>query len=252
MRLTRIKVETDFEFLLTSMLLHLRPSILNGDKSQDFVRPHVNLCCFDYLLLTTWFLTRCKHFRESSDFRHKFKERTNASPIVVPWHCVDAYLIPSRNRRRLYVNIDCPEWRGLESHRALHVPATPVFSYYSKWVFVESFGHLIVTVAQSKFTKSTAIMFSWVATEGVFGSFCINDSVCIGKPLLVALRLSVILLIDFMDIKEVVYDHLYNLGAVITSSQQTSGFFMILREKSFCCFHFLKTFVSLCAVSNIE
>lgn len=72
------------------------------------------------------------------------------------------------------------------------------------------FRHLNFTVAQSDFAVSADIQFLRVDTNGAFSSFRVDDHVQLRKPLLVALRLSVVSLIDIMDINEIVYDHAYD------------------------------------------
>lgn len=96
-----------------------------------------------------------------------------------------------------------------------------------------------------------------VATEGVFGSFPIDDCVQSWKCLSDELHPSVISLIDFLDIKEMTYDYSYDLAAVImalgtikavnwlavSSILQRSGLFMTLVEEMCLCSLLLETFV---------
>lgn len=149
-----------------------------------------------------WPSPQCGHFGEAMNFEHRFRESTFPLPIFVPWHCVEAYPIISQNRRRFHGLVDCSERCRLETHRVMHVPTPPEFSYYVDWLFAGSFRHLIFTVVRSKFATNTAVQVLLVATKGVFGSFCIDDRVRLRWPFLVALRLSVISHIDFMDIKK--------------------------------------------------
>lgn len=94
---------------------------------------------------------------------------------------------------------------------------SPVLSYNSNWLFEGSFRHPIFTVVQSKFAVSAVNKFLRVATDGVFGSFRVDDRVWPRKFLLAALRPSVISLIDFMNIKRMVCGHAYNLAAIIVT-----------------------------------
>lgn len=136
-------------------------------------------------------------------------------PICVLWHCVHDFLNPSRDCRRFYVSVDCPDWRGLETRRALHVPTPPLCSNYSKWVFEGSFRHLDFTFAQSNFAFSAAIPILRVATDGSFDSFRLDNHVYPRKRLLAALRSSVLFRFDFMDIEKMDFDYSYNLAAVV-------------------------------------
>lgn len=83
------------------------------------------------------------------------------------------------------------------------------------------FRHLILTVAQSKLAVIVAVHYLHVVTEGVFGTFCVDDRVRLGKPVLVALRPAVIPLIDFVDIEDMVDVHSYSLTAVILAWKAT-------------------------------
>lgn len=104
--------ETHCEFRSTRMMQRLRRFTLDGDNSQDLILPHVDLVCFDYPFPTAWFATRRNHFKESLDFENRFREKISPSPFFVPWHCVEVCLIPSWERTRFYVPVNCPEWQG--------------------------------------------------------------------------------------------------------------------------------------------
>lgn len=92
------------------------------------------------------------------------------------------------------------------------VPTPPVF-YYSDWIFQESFRKLIFTLARSEFAVYTAVQFLRVATDGVVNTFRIEDRVEGGKSLLIGWRPAVTARIDYLDIKEMVYDYSYDLAA---------------------------------------
>lgn len=130
-----IEEEADYKFRLICRLKRLRRSILDGDNSRNLVLHHVDLCCFDYPFTSVWLTTRCGHYMESLRFEHRFRERIPPLPIFVSRLCVESYHIPNQNRGHFYVPVDCPEWFGLVTDRALHVPTLPVFYYYSNWVF---------------------------------------------------------------------------------------------------------------------
>lgn len=68
----------------------------------------------------------------------------------------------------------------------LLVPTSPVISYFSIWVFVGGFRHLIFTVARNEFAVSAAVQLFQVATDSVLSSLCVDDRVCSRKLLLVA------------------------------------------------------------------
>lgn len=120
--------------------------------------------------------------------------------IFVPWPCFEAYLISSRDCRRFCVPVDCSKWRGLKTHRALHVPTSSDLSNYSNWVLEGSSRHLVFMIARDELAVSVATLLLRVATDGLFGSYCLEDPIRPRKPLLVALHPSAILLIENMDI----------------------------------------------------
>lgn len=95
--LVRMKEEVDYEFRLTHMLLCLWCSILDGHNLQGLILTHGNLCCFDYPFRLTWFSTQYDYLRKSLDFEHIFWERTSLLLNFVPWNCLEAYLISSRD-----------------------------------------------------------------------------------------------------------------------------------------------------------
>lgn len=100
--------------------------------------------------------------------------------------------------------MNCPEWLGLAEHCGLHVPTPPIFFVRPNWVFESSFSHPTFTVARIEFAVSTFIQFLRVATDDVFGSFCLYEIVQLEKHVWLRLCLSVILLIEFMSIKKIV------------------------------------------------
>lgn len=144
----RMDAEASYKLLFTSMLLRTRRSILDGDSQQDLILPHVDLWCFDYPFPSASFSARGEHFQSFLNIEHRFWESTSFLSIFVSWNCVEPYLIPSQNCGRFYILVDCSEWRGLKTNRALSVPNSPVLSYYSNWVFEGSFRHLFFTVAR--------------------------------------------------------------------------------------------------------
>lgn len=146
------------------MLLHLQRFILDCDNFQSLISLHVDLCCFDYLFLTAWFSTQCKHFWESLHFEHRFWERTSFLPLFVSRHCLKVYLIPSRDHGRFSAPVVCPEQKSFKKHRVLHEPTSPVFSYFFNWAFEGTIRHLIFTVAQSEFVVSVVFQILRVAT----------------------------------------------------------------------------------------
>lgn len=75
--------------------------------------------------------------------------------------------------------------------------------------------NLFFTTAGSEFTVSSAVQFRRVSTKNVTTHFRIDYLVRAGKPLSIALRPTVIALIDHMDIREMENDHIYDLGANI-------------------------------------
>lgn len=111
--------------------------------------------------------------------------------------------------------MDFPEWGSLETHRALLLPTSSIFAYYFDQVFQDRFRPLIFSIFKSEFATSAALQFIRTATGVVLSTYLVDDHVQIGKPLLVALRPSVVLPIEFMDIKELVLDHSYDLAAFI-------------------------------------
>lgn len=90
-----------------------------------------------------------------------------------------------------------------------------LFAYYFDWVFECRFQSLIFTIAKSKFAFSAALQLLWTTAEGAPRTYCVDDRVQIGKSVLVASRLSVIHLIDFLNVKGIVYEHSHDLAAVI-------------------------------------
>lgn len=191
-----------YEFLLSCMIVVLQRCILNGDRSWDLDFSHADFCCFDYPFPTAWSATRCNNFQDFLNFEHWSQKRTSLLPIVVSWYCIEAYLIPGRNRRQSFDSVDCSEWRGLETHRVLHVTTHPVFSYNFSWVLERSFGHLTFTATRGVLTVSAAIQVLPVASNDASGFFRVDDRVQEEKPLLVALRLLVFFFTDVMGIRK--------------------------------------------------
>lgn len=210
----RMEAEVYYKFNLTNMLLRLRRSIWDGDYYQDLILSDASLCCSNYPFPSAQVSTCCDHSKGILEFKHRFLWMSSPSPVFVSWHWVEAFF-PSRDRGWFYVPTDCPEWYVLETSRVLKGPSLSVFSYYSHWVFENSFRHLIFTIVRSKFAVSTAVQFLRVATNYVFLSFLVVDRARPMKPLLSALLLSFISLLDCMLIKEKVFLYAYNLVAGI-------------------------------------
>lgn len=97
------------------------------------------------------------------------------------------------------------------------MPNPPIFAFYFNWVLEGHSRSLIFTIARRKVAVSGALKFHRIATEGALSSYPVDDRVQFEKPLLVALRPSVVYFIDFIDIKKMVCDHSYNLDAVIVA-----------------------------------
>lgn len=207
---------------LTRMLRHIPGAILDGNLLQDSVLPDIDLCYFDYTFPSAWFTHRCAHFQDPLHFEHRFRKRISPAPLFVPWHFVEAYVVPICQRSRFYFPADCPDWWNMETHRALLVPTPPVFSYYSSWAFEGDFCRLIFSVAMIEFAVSAALQFLLVASEGVTTAFGLDNRVIPGKTLLVALRTKSISLIDPFDLREVIYDSHYYLGAAMMPGKQWS------------------------------
>lgn len=80
---------------------------------------------------------------------------------------------------------------------------------------MQSFRHLIITFARSELALIATILVLQVANDDVFGSSRVDDRVQLEKPLLGASNLSILLLIDFIDTKEMVFVYLHVFAAVI-------------------------------------
>lgn len=125
-------------------------------------------------LITVSSLRRSRHgmvifgnpWTSSTDF-----EKEHFFPTFVSWQCVETYSVLTQDHGRFYFPVDCHEWRGLETHCALHVPTSPVFSYFSSWVFERSFLHLVFTVARSTLAVSVVVQLLQVTTDKLLGSF---------------------------------------------------------------------------------
>lgn len=65
--------------------------------------------------------------------------------------------------------------------------------------------------------RRVLLQFLWVAIDGAFGLFRVDDCVCVGKTFMVALRPSVTPPIAVMYIEKMLYDHLYDVAAVIVA-----------------------------------
>lgn len=76
---------------------------------------------------------------------------------------------------------------------------------------------LIFAIAKSEYAVSIVVQFFQIATEGVLCTYGIKDRVRIGKALLLDFCSFAFKDTDDMDIKKVIYDHLYELAAVTTS-----------------------------------
>lgn len=81
-------------------------------------------------------------------------------------------------------------------------------------MFDNRFRLFVFTIARSRFVVSAALHLLWTTTEGVHSTYRGDDHVQVGKALLVVSRPFVVHLIDFMAIKEMVYNHSHNLSAV--------------------------------------
>lgn len=211
----RWEKEPDFELRLTRMFLLLRRSVLDRNILQDLILPHVDIFCFNYLFPVAWLLTRREHFRESSDFEHRFRKMAPPLPFHILWNCIEAYFSSGRDRGRFCVSVESPEWLGLETHRVWHVTTLSVFSCYANWMFEGCFWPLVFTSAQSQLAVSTAIQFLRVSSDVEVEVFHVGSRVWLWKSHLVALNPSVILFIDFIVIKGIVGDHAYYLTAAI-------------------------------------
>lgn len=86
-------------------------------------------------------------------------------------------------------------------------------------MFERSFCHPIFTVTQSSSAVSVAVQFLQTTIEVIFGTFFVNDCVRLREPLLVALSPSAVSLIDFMRVNKMIYDHFYELKAVIMACE---------------------------------
>lgn len=75
-------------------------------------------------------------------------------------------------------------------------------------------------VARYRFAGNAAIFFLRIATDGLFGSFCIYASGRPMKPLLVGLRPSDISLIDFKDFGETICEHAHDMAAEIMTQKK--------------------------------
>lgn len=82
-------------------------------------------------------------------------------------------------------------------------------------MFTDRFRSLIFTIPRNNFAASDELKFPRTATEKVLSTYRVNNRVQIWNALLVAFCLSVAHLIAFMDIKEMLYDHSFDLDAVI-------------------------------------
>lgn len=86
-------------------------------------------------------------------------------------------------------------------------------------MFEGHFPHPVFTFSRSEFAVSAAVQFLRVATDDLFGSFHLDDRVHPEKPLLVALHPVIVLLIDFVDIREIVYHDSYDLADVFMARE---------------------------------
>lgn len=74
----------------------------------------------------------------------------------------------------------------------------------------ENFRKFIFTLAENYFALGEATQLLWVVTHHVSGTFLVDRHVSFKTRLLFATQFSVISLINFMDIKEMVFDHSYD------------------------------------------
>lgn len=209
--------ESWYEFRLARMLWPLWRSILGGDTAQNLIVLHVDLCYFKIPFSTALFSPRCDHVQDSLNFEHRFRGETTLSTIFVPWPGVEPFFISIRDLACFYVSVNCPMWHGLELHLVLLVPASPFFAYYSNYAFENRLESLIFTIARSEIASSAALLFLQTAMERVLSTCSVSSRVQVKKLLLASLRLSVVRVINFMDIKKMVYDHPHDLVAVIVA-----------------------------------
>lgn len=171
------------------------------------------LCHFDYSFLMPWFATRCKQFQKFFNFKRRFRERS-----------FFAYSRPMAAQRRLPQFLSKPwavpcfrELLGVArpwNAPCFHVLTLFFISHYSNRTLEESFCHLSFTDSKSVFSVSVATQLLLAAMGVVLDTYRINDCIRWKELSLVALQLSVISLLDFMNDRKMVYDRFHDLKTV--------------------------------------
>lgn len=79
---------------------------------------------------------------------------------------------------------------------------------------------LLFPTAVSAFAVGAGLRFLRTATEKVISTYHIDACVQIGTTLLVAPLPSFVYFFDFIEFKERVYDHLYNIASFFTAGKK--------------------------------
>lgn len=113
-------------------------------------------------------------FHSVLDFEHCIREHQDPSQKFAGWHYVEIFAIPSSRRSAFYLASICPEWERFDTHLSLLVLTTPLFSYYSRWIFEDSLCRLIYSVTLYEFVVCAVTQFLQFASSRVTHVFCID------------------------------------------------------------------------------
>lgn len=101
--------DVDYEYWLSAMVGKFIHFLRDGDLRQDSLRLLVRFCCFDFLFLSAWFLTRRSFWRYDLDSEHHTRELTLSVRVFAGWRYVELFFIHPAYRSRLFVSAESSE-----------------------------------------------------------------------------------------------------------------------------------------------